>query len=58
MRLARFIPTGVENTRDMRLGLQAARVHPHRRGEHLTRCASSMITAGSSPQAWGTHLSL
>ena len=51
---ARFIPTGVGNTRS---GSQARRqdpVHPHGRGEHIDMPVPRPSAYGSSPRAWGT----
>ena len=53
----RFIPTGVGNTaRPCRRARNCA-VHPHGRGEHGAMFSGVPCGAGSSPRAWGTHLS-
>jgi len=52
----RFIPTGVGNTRGIGFSICIYPVHPHRRGEHIDVRKSASSSAGSSPQAWGTHL--
>ena len=51
---ARFIPTGVGNSRGWHLGNNRASVHPHGRGELLEDSARSTLNSGSSPRAWGT----
>ena len=50
----RFIPTPVGNTSRRACGSSTTPVHPHARGEHATRCASSVTASGSSPRPWGT----
>ena len=54
-RRARFIPTGVGNTTNIRPWSVATAVHPHGRGEHSDGISFSGRVAGSSPRAWGTH---
>ena len=55
--MARFIPTCVGNTDALWRSLSLRPVHPHMRGEH-GRCAVWWTEdAGSSPHAWGTHIS-
>ncbi len=53
---ARFIPTGVGNTRRLRSGIWSQPVHPHGRGEHSRDAWREKIVGGSSPRAWGTLL--
>ncbi len=50
----RFIPTRVGNTPTTRKNARADTVHPHARGEHITRATLPRVRAGSSPRAWGT----
>ena len=52
----RFIPTGVGNTSSSSGPHVANSVHPHGRGEHWVGQASTRISCGSSPRAWGTPL--
>ena len=52
--LHRFIPTPVGNTFADRMKASSISVHPHARGEHPARSASSSPVAGSSPRPWGT----
>ena len=33
-------------------------VHPHGRGEHISRLHRHFVTSGSSPRAWGTRLKI
>ena len=56
-RAGRFIPTGVGNAIFRRLKVSIEPVHPHRRGERYILPMAVAGIAGSSPQAWGTHLS-
>ena len=51
---ARFIPTGVGNTRPSRRSTGSETVHPHGRGEHRLEALVAALSAGSSPRAWGT----
>ena len=51
---ARFIPTGVGNTRSASLSGADGAVHPHGRGEHVHPDEPVHAVAGSSPRAWGT----
>ena len=53
-RRTRFIPTGVGNTKWIRLRDGAQPVHPHGRGEHNMGLGMVQNRAGSSPRAWGT----
>ena len=52
--LARFIPTHVGNTPGLEASRRARSVHPHARGEHLTRTRGRAPWCGSSPRTWGT----
>jgi len=54
---ARFIPTGVGNTRTGYCRRMSSSVHPHGRGEHQYHPSPFHENAGSSPRAWGTHAS-
>ena len=51
---ARAIPTGVGNSGTAVLVFPAPPGHPHRRGELFPPEALAGLTAGPSPQAWGT----
>jgi len=51
----RFIPTHVGNTSGNEHGTHAPPVHPHTRGEHSYRYATTSPALGSSPHTWGTH---
>ena len=51
----RFIPTGVGNTPPWADARRALPVHPHGRGEHVSRARDDVLATGSSPRAWGTH---
>ena len=53
--VARFIPTGVGNTRLPRNVASFWSVHPHGRGEHIDLEDHATVTRGSSPRAWGTR---
>ena len=53
--LSRFIPTGVGNTTAPMLDIVEATVHPHGRGEHISRPLNEPLKNGSSPRAWGTQ---
>ena len=50
----RFIPTCVGNSSSCGSGRQDRPVHPHMRGELMSSILNPMISAGSSPHAWGT----
>ena len=54
LRLARFIPTCVGNTRPPWATSCRPAVHPHVRGEHAKEAARCNHVVGSSPRAWGT----
>ena len=49
----RFIPTCVGNTRCGRTCRDPWPVHPHMRGEYVILALYGLISAGSSPHAWG-----
>ena len=49
----RFTPTGVGTTRDTAPSLPPSPVHPHGRGDHLSRALPLMSFCGSPPRAWG-----
>jgi len=51
--LTRFTPTGVGKSRVRRLRPQAARVHPHGRGEKWSVFVGFGGKNGSPPRAWG-----
>ncbi len=51
----RAIPTGVGNSRWMRISSPGMTGHPHRRGELCERPRPSAARRGPSPQAWGTR---
>ncbi len=53
----RFIPTGVGNTHDSASFSHAVTVHPHGRGEYMMQRPRSRLRSGSSPRAWGIHIS-
>ena len=53
--MARFIPTGVGNTRWLRSPTTVGTVHPHGRGEHRDPSYPCCGAIGSSPRAWGTR---
>ena len=53
----RFIPTCVGNTSTASAASKSSSVHPHVRGEYLRMVCSSRIPVGSSPRAWGIHVS-
>jgi len=50
----RFIPTGVGNGAALLIAVCFSAVHPHGRGERITRETYILNNAGSSPRAWGT----
>ena len=52
--VSRFIPTRVGNTHVTTGPAVDLPVHPHARGEHSSRSATSCARCGSSPRAWGT----
>ena len=54
----RFIPTGVGNIPFPKTIDLFKPVHPHRRGEHIVFGLGKVILLGSSPQAWGTCLTI
>ena len=51
----RFTPTHVGSTHRFKLLPLAETVHPHARGEHVHRCASTPCTPGSPPRTWGAR---
>jgi len=51
----RFIPTHVGNTSRMPMSPARSPVHPHTRGEHITRPSTHAARSGSSPHTWGTR---
>ena len=53
LRIFRFIPTCVGNTRSRRHAGQRVAVHPHMRGEYLVSLNVPAMRCGSSPHAWG-----
>ena len=50
----RFIPTVVGNTPPASVASFFISVHPHGRGEHMTRDLGTILPLGSSPRSWGT----
>ncbi len=54
----RFIPTGVGNTWLGLRDLRSIPVHPHGRGEHVSKRCKIDGQDGSSPRAWGTRKAL
>ena len=54
-RCARFIPTGVGNTRHIPVVDFCASVHPHGCGEHNCHASAGRLLDGSSPRVWGTR---
>ena len=51
---ARFIPTGVGNTKNVGHPSACSPVHPHGCGEHRWRAPEQGESCGSSPRVWGT----
>ncbi len=56
VRFSRFIPACAGNTTAFDGGVGKAAVHPRVRGEHASRCSTTLMSAGSSPRARGTQL--
>ena len=56
VKLGRFIPTHVGNTRATRQCTCQWPVHPHACGEHTMGAMKNTSNAGSSPRMWGTRL--
>ena len=54
----RFIPTCVGNTTGPQAAAPDPPVHPHVRGEYIAARAAQLGQHGSSPRAWGIHISL
>jgi len=52
--LGRFIPTPVGNAGRCAAASRPSSVHPHARGERVTKPAPSRPSVGSSPRPWGT----
>ena len=52
----RFIPTCVGNTELSGMDGELVTVHPHLRGEYVSRRTARNCGSGSSPLAWGIHL--
>ena len=57
-RRTRFIPTCVGNTSSSAKWARGWTVHPHMRGEYWCRRAGVEYDDGSSPHAWGIHVSV
>ena len=55
IRLRRFIPTGVGNSRISSSLVMLMTVHPHGRGELPLALLPACSLGGSSPRAWGTQ---
>ena len=55
LRVLRFIPTHVGNTRTARTASAQRTVHPHARGEHQDAHRLMVDISGSSPRTWGTR---
>jgi hypothetical protein len=55
--VSRIIPTRVGNTRITEIMANLVADHPHTRGEHKIPALRIVGAHGSSPHAWGTHLS-
>jgi len=49
----RFIPTPVGKSKEIRKKVSNGTVHPHTRGEIVTRCLAINAFFGSSPHPWG-----
>ena len=49
----RFTPTGVGTIEYQALRLRRRAVHPHGRGDNLTRQMCGLLRHGSPPRAWG-----
>src|SRR5258708_7214979 len=54
----RFIPTCVGNTNNEIFSISRLTVHPHVRGEHISKNSAHFNSTGSSPRAWGTLIYL
>ncbi len=52
---ARFTPTGVGTAVVAASAARSGSVHPHRRGDGMSRQTRYELTVGSPPQAWGRH---
>jgi len=53
----RFIPTCMGNSRASPSPGRSRTVHPHVHGELLSAAVAASFACGSSPRAWGTHVS-
>ena len=53
----RFIPTCMGNSSSSEASTRSASVHPHVHGELYISLSGGFGRRGSSPRAWGTHLS-